>query len=303
MNRIFRINVPFIAVNRETLTCSMTSRLPPGETNLPDMLVHDSGDGHYTATIEVESPTPPVAKSIGIKTVEQFLKILAVSGDLFEVDISSVNADFVRDINPTGPTITQEGNTVHLSISDTVFVSAHLGLVKKKENVEFEYKALANLERWPIHLRRGIDLNYSAVRTATDDIRFFLLASALEVLAWKKLGPQETLLKSALSPKTYEIFGSKLREFLKLLDLDRDAITKLNNRLLTTSKESVAQHLIDYLKSIGIDEYKVSEAADWWQMRSKIAHGESTSDDELRQALDRITQAVRSALRMELNAM
>jgi hypothetical protein len=224
------------------------------------MLVRETSDGHYTATLEIESTNPDAAKASGVDNVEQLLKVLAVYNDLFEVEISSVTANTLREINPREIATVREGNNVCVS---TIFFSEHTGLIKRKDSMEFESKALSGVDRWPEHLRRGIELNYSAIKAATDDIRFLLLASALEILARKKLGSPETLLKSKLASTRYDSFNEKFEDFLRPCDFTKEEVARLRNYLLKTSKEPVAQHLIRYLKSVNIDSFTVSDATNW----------------------------------------
>lgn len=332
---LFRVIVPFVAVTRETLAQSIAARLPPGETSLPGMLVRETSDGSYTVTVEAEAETPSAAKESGVLAAEQLLKLLAVSNDLFEVEFSSVMAENLREINPTEPAVARESDKVTVAIQSTVFLSEHLGLVKTKGSLKFESKALTDIDKWPDHLRRGIDLNYSAVRAATNDVRFLLLASALEILVWKKLGAPESLLKSKFSVKkippmrtqrssehrpiwagllafarrllslsrlvSYKTFVVSFEAFLKCWGFNNEEVSRLRNQLLTTNKEPVARHLVGYLESVGLQDYTVPEVATWWRIRGKIAHGESADSEQLKQAVSRISQAVQNTLRVELS--
>ena len=196
---VFRVIVPFIAAIRHTLSHSATSRLPSGETVLSGMVLRVANDGQCSATVEVEATDPATAKALGAETTEGLLKLLAISGDLFEVNYSMVDAKVLREVEPRQPTITQQGNVTQVTLADQVFMQGHLGSVKIKGNLNFEAQAFADMDRWPVHLRRGIDLNYSAVRAATEDIRFFLWASTLEILAWKKLGSPDKLIRSTMN--------------------------------------------------------------------------------------------------------
>jgi hypothetical protein len=337
MSYIFRIVVSFVGIIRETLTQSVAARLPSGEISLPGILVREIGDGRYSATVEIESSSPDAAKASGVLRVESLLKLLAISNDLFEIEFSVVTAEILRETNPTESTITRDGDRINITVGDTIFLSEHLGLVKTRANLEFESKALVDIGKWPDHLRRGIDLNYSAVRAATDNIKFLLLASALEILAWKKLGAPKTLLKSNLSkgtisriypdglaegrpileaclaplrralrllsksePASYDAFKAKFEQFLKPWGFTNAEVSRLRDHLLTTNKEPVAHHLVSYLESTAISGFAVPEVAKWWRMRGKIAHGESIRAEELQQVISRITQAVQSALKEEL---
>jgi hypothetical protein len=197
MTDIFNVIVPFTAITRGDLSQSKAARLPPGDISLPSsMLVHETGDGCYTATLEIEAQNPGEAREFGVMGVEQLCGLLAISGDLFEIEFSKVVAEILREVSPTEPTVIQNDGKTDIAICSRVWFSGHLDSIKTKGDMQFEANALTKIERWPDYLRRGIDLNYSAVRAVTNDVRFLLLISALEMLALKKLGAPETLLKT-----------------------------------------------------------------------------------------------------------
>lgn len=301
MQYVFLVHVTFIAVSEENIESSSTCRLPQGQITLPNITIEETKDGHYRATMRIQATDLTEARLIAVDQTERFLKVLAVSDYIFIIDPTSVDARLIQELDTRKPNIQRQGNTVSVIIEERIYFSGHIGILKRKNNLDFEVNALLKTDNWPEYLRRGVNLNYSAVRAATDDVRFLLLMATLEILAWKKLGSPESLLKASLSKSAYSTFKESLQIFFRQWNFNNEQEGRLTEHLLATHKEPVAYHLIKYLASVGITDYSIDEVMTWWRIRGKLAHGDSVDAKTLRKHISILKTAIQSALREEIN--
>jgi len=297
MPNIFEVKVPFISGNRASLGHTMITLLPKGEIRLLNILLKEINEGYYIAVLKIEATYPNVAKETGIIIVERLLELFAVNNDLFTIEIPSITTTIIE---VSDSEIQENGNLI---FNSNVFITDSIDVTKIKNNFEFETNALSNIKKCPDYIIRGIELNYNAVRAASSDVRFFLFVSALEILAWKKLGSPISLLKSKLKKEKYKEFKTKFGEFLLQWNFTEEEQDRLINYLCNTNKEKVGVHLTKYLSSVGQKKYNFEEVNSWWEMRGKIAHGEYVDKNILQKALNQINIAVQSSLRYELDSL
>lgn len=137
-------------------------------------------------------------------------------------------------------------------------------------------------------------------KTPRVSLGFILLINALESLVGYSFGSPPSLPKTKLNGADYSDFKQQARIFLSKWHFDEGEVDRLVLQLLSTHSQPIAVHFHSYLKSIGITEFLLEEVQMWWRLRGRLAHGSPVDHVQLRDTLKRLRNAVREALKREL---
>jgi hypothetical protein len=253
------------------------------------MVISERAPEQYSAEIFLSADDLETARQAGVLMVERLACLLAVWNDRFDVDLLSVTAECVDS-----PSESSESIDASLVLHDVVVMRERVDLAKTK-TLRWEAKSFPQYDTWPKAVRRALELNYSAVRAVGNESRVVLLAAALEVLAFDALGDRGEVLES-LAERRAE-FAGELDCLFEKWDLGQPTVDRLRQRLLTTEKTSMAEHLAAYLHSALGHDYDMKSIKMWWKVRGKLAHGQEVEQDEVRQCAVQISAAVQIALR------
>ena len=154
------------------------------------------------------------------------------------------------------------------------------------------------MDELPPSVRNCLDLNYLLVISDRSAIRWLLAATGLEALAVGRLGDQPRL-AGIVRPGSKPGLESKVGTALKEAGVESaEKRTRGSQRLLETTLEPVAVHVVQYLEMMAVDEVSVEDIARWWRIRSQIAHGSGASLDL--SDLNRLLTCFQTALRREV---
>jgi hypothetical protein len=295
MAALWNVEVPFEPFVHASLDSTIQAALP--EASLESGVRIIRTDPTYVASVEVEATTPRAARAAGVDRVESFLKVLAAWNDGFTVEMSRVRATATTSSDGTATVeVTETGANV--AVRDTVFVEEHIGIVKSRHALTTEDAVLGRIGELPPFVRNCLDLNYLLVISDRPPIRWLLAATGLEALAVGRLRDQPRL-EGLISVDTKSELESKVDTALMEAGIESAEKRKRGiQRLVETTLESVAAHVVRYLKNTGVDDVSVDDIARWWRTRSQIAHGSGARLDLA--DLNRLITCFQMALRREL---
>lgn len=292
----YKVSVPFEPLTYETLSSSSTSQLPDS-FNLPGIRVTVNAKGIYNAELRVEAPRISVAKAIAVDHVEEVLTLLATWNDGFRITFSSgVTAEKIPDEEVASVSVDESG-IKHSSLHEVLELQDSISLLKKRDDVQFEVRALQWSEQWPDWLRTALKLNYLAVVSHHIVPTFIIQYSALEVLTAVIQGRSPSVLDFALEAEKAKQLSSEIKKMLRNFGLSDNGVDRLLSRISDTRAKSNIDRITDALSKCGInaDPKDVRLVV---QQRGAVVHAGQPSDaNELRKAVSLVQNWVQIALR------
>jgi hypothetical protein len=292
---LWNVEVPFDPFVHASLDSTIQAELP--EASLECGLRITRTDPTYVASVEVEATTPRAAKVAGVDRVESFLKVLAAWNDGFSVEMSRIGATPIASSDETA-TVEGTGTGANVAVSDTVFIEEHLGIVKSRQALTAEDAVLGRIGELPPFVRNCLDLNYLIVVSDRPAIRWLLAATGLEALAVGRLRNQPRLVGLLTAGSKPDLLSKIDTALMEAGVESAEKRTRGVQRLLDTTLEPVAAHVVRYLTMVEVDDVSVDDIARWWRTRSQVAHGSAASLDLA--DLNRLITCFQVALRREL---
>ena len=261
----YKVTISFEAILFASVDSSSISKLPTC-FRLDDVTVslvqsEDSEDNVYSATLPVTAYHVSDAKKIAVEKLREILSLFAVDSLGFVISSNhQIVAEKVKDV------------------IGAFELSEHIGIVKIRENVEPEIKALSWRDNWPEWLQTAIELNYLAVTSRDIKSAFIVYYSALEVLLNGIEGSPMSLLSNQLGDR-YEEFKGNLRGFLHNYSLSEEHINRVTNQAFSTYERSTVdryKNLFSKFKDFGLN-FNEKQIGLVVEQRGSIVHtGEST---------------------------
>jgi hypothetical protein len=253
----------------------------------------------YRAAGTFEGDSEIEAIDQAIQELQDLLLLMAVTGSALTVVPGSAEA--IPEA-PAMPWPRPEGfdpdpsvpfpEKISAGMASSMTLGKGIGFVKRVPDLSFERKSYEVREKWPVHVRKALRLNYLARLAEDPGQALFLHVACLEILAEAELGSPEIALadlKEAAGDQFVEILTETVLKLKESGPIEDEQIERLVSQLASTHAVSPIDRMHAFLRGRGINVSRET-VRDWWKGRGKEAHGTPSGIDfpdlqEIREAL------------------
>jgi hypothetical protein len=293
--RDFKVTVAFHSMVRQDLGSSVSARLPQTVQLGSLQIVRDTAGDRYTVQVPVSAESGAAAMALAVDRVREVLFVLATLGDAYEIEYwPSPRVEAVE----VPPTIDKTASGVHVAIDEIVTVTDHASVVVERVDYTRQASAVNAADTWPEWLRVALALNYSAVTAREDRPALVGHWSALEIVVNGTQGTPEALVNTRLGKAGAGNLYRLMVEWLQSNGLSKSDSVRVADQARNAHLEGTLDRTRRCLEGLGV-QVTLAQLRFVSKSRGTVVHAGSSSDEQVKQALE----AVRGWLRQALPAL